>query len=177
LITGKGHNGKAKHDGECNYCKKYGHREVDCFKKKREQGKPAENANASSESKTEIILTVCEVCSLVDEDDKNIQSWVVDCGDSSHMVNSIDGATDVVHASTTVKIGASTCMEATKRGRYKGTFMQDNGSETVISMDVLYVPDLWIYLFRIIAVLSKGASLSNEKDVIKVTYEDKQLRV
>lgn len=172
----KGHNGKPKFDGECNYCKKYGHREVDCFKKKREQGKPAENANASFETKTEIVLTVCEVCSLVDEDDHKIQSWVGDSGASSHMVNSLDGVTDVVHASTTVKIGDSTCMEATKRGRYKGTVMQADGSETAISMDVLYVPDLWINLFSITAALSKGASLSNDKDVILVTYQDKQLK-
>jgi hypothetical protein len=79
-----------------------------------------------------------------------IEKWIVsrrkESGASSHMVNSHDSVTDVVHASKTVKIGDSTCMVATRLGRYNGRVMQVVGSETVIGMDVLYVPDLRINL-------------------------------
>ena len=41
-------NGKTKFDGNCNFCKKYGHMEKNCWDKQRDQkgkGKRAQNVN------------------------------------------------------------------------------------------------------------------------------------
>jgi hypothetical protein len=87
---------KKKKPGNCNYCKKPGHWERDCRKKKAEKAKDAEKDSEKDKSKTELSANIAAVV----EDDEpvlqlfmahepkftpNLVEWIVDSGASANM--------------------------------------------------------------------------------------------
>jgi hypothetical protein len=82
------------------------------------------------------------------------------------MTNSLDGIFDIEDIDIDVELGDGSYIKATKKGRYKGTVMNKDGTETTIDMPVKYVPSLKTNLFSIIGALKQGAVLSNEKETI-----------
>lgn len=170
---------KPRFNGNCRYCNKFGHKEQDCFTKKNNKSK-SESANVSNENKStksEVILTATEYClSVSNNNDNNDNIWVGDSGASSHMVNSLNGVSNIVDIDTQIKIGDSNFLSAPKKGHYSGTIIQVDGSTTTVKLDVIYVPSLYTNLFSITSALSKGAKLSNDNEVIILNIHNNKVK-
>ena len=77
------------------------------------------------------------------KDYKNSDIWIGDTGATSHMMHDLKGLLDVKESESNVQIGNGNKMKTTAMGKYRGTIVQEDGSElTVILEDVSYVPGL-----------------------------------
>ena len=181
----------------CDYCDKNGHTEVFCHKKKNDARK-AEKATAAAHSNNSgnqgngkgsskgpallLCLGKAEMEALLKTSQGNHHFnndvFIVDSGATSHMRFSLDGMCDLVDWRVEITVGNSEIMWSAKKGTYKGTVLQQDGSTMdVVLSDVLYVPKLWVNLFSLTRVLQNpNIKLSNVKDLIKLEIgTDKQM--
>jgi hypothetical protein len=149
----------AKEDRFCDYCKKKGHTEPFCNKKKKdEKDKKAKGKDEETES---------EMVMMVQEDQKGIKScqdvWIADSGASMHATNSTKGMYDVTPCEFYITIGDGTGIKATCMGKKKLVVLQpDEKTVTITLTQVYFIPGLHSNLFSITDALSKGARLMSE---------------
>jgi hypothetical protein len=153
-------------DGECFYCGKKGHRANECRKKARDEangsqnpqdGTGTERANTSTERNRETALCAQEVCSLAS--DRVPHLWIADSGASSHMINKLNGVTNIEDIDKEVIMGNGTVCRATKKGIYHGMVKQLDGTQTPVSFEVKYVPDIQTNLFSLTSAAENGAEV------------------
>jgi len=156
---------KAKSNRTCNYCGKYGHKETNCRNKKRDE----ESANVACEEYEVVFNCVEETgmkCVECDRENSNIfvaaNTWIAESGATCHMTNSDVDMTGVKIIDEFVKIGNGKEMRATKIGYVTRMVKQRDGISKKVTLEVKYVPDLWINLFSLTKPLENGSKLGND---------------
>ena len=87
--------------------------------------------------------------------------WLADSGSSYHFTNNDKGMMDVEAINEKVKIGNGKYMTATKKGILHTHVIQWTGRKIPVTMEVKYVPELYVNLFSIGASLKKGWQIKN----------------
>ena len=93
-------------------------------------------------------------------------TWIADSGASCHMTNSDEDMTDAKIIDEFVKIGNGKEMRATKIGYVTRMVKQRDGISKKVTLEVKYVPDLWIYLF---SETENGSKLGNDGIYITIS--------
>jgi len=162
----------AKSNRTCNYCGKYGHKESNCRNKKRDE----ESANIACEEYEVVFNCVEETgmkCVECDRENSNIfvaaNTWITDSGVSCHMTNSDKDMTDAKIIDEFVKIGNGKEMRATKIGYITRMVKQRDGITKKVTLEVKYVPDLWINLFSLTEPLENESKLGNDGIYITIS--------
>ena len=159
---------KGKQDDKsvvCFYCKKPGHMKSDCFKLKRKQEEKGSNKDTA-----DVVLISLASSNF------SAHTWVGDSGASGHYCNSLEGMFDITSIDEEIKVGNGKTMKATKIGKLKCKVVQEDGSSCEVTLtDVRFVPELWVNLFSIGKVLSKGFQLGNDGIKIHVSKNDFRL--
>ena len=164
-------------NGDCNYCGKHGHKEIDCRKKKSDQGngsyrgahtRRANDAHAIAESQgpthDAVIIrrgATARVLNSVLADQPG--DWCVDSGASFHMVNNLDLLTDVEELVRPIEIQTATQdgkLRATHRG--KTTVRLPEELDLLLPL-VFYVKQLNGNLLSVHALLEQGVKVVFDK--------------
>jgi hypothetical protein len=119
-------------------------------------------------------MCVREFCGFTCEVSDNM--WVGDSGASSHYVGTLKGVTNIRDADIDVEIGTGTCIKATKAGFFQGKVKQVDGSMSVLTLEVKYLPGLQNNLFSITTAIKNGALLKNEGNVIVLSKNNVDIR-
>ena len=97
---------------------------------------------------------------LVATADKKFErnTWIADSGSSGHMVNHLEGFTEIkTKSSLTVLTGRGKSMTIQKTGIWKGKIKTLEGKEmTVVLQDVDYVPELMCNLLSTLQMQKNG---------------------
>jgi hypothetical protein len=83
----------------------------------------------------------------------------LETGASSHIVNSLDGVTEIKDTDINMKFGNGDVFKLCKKGIFRGTVIQENGNKLQVALEVKYVPDLWCNLFSIGSAINNGWQL------------------
>jgi hypothetical protein len=98
-------------------------------------------------------------CCFIDikESDMSKYSFIADSGASCHSVKDTSLLTNFIPEGGKVKVGDSRLIPSYGYGTYKGIHTNQDGIKVKIALNkVLYVPNLWKYLFVITAATSLG---------------------
>ena len=132
----------------CTYCGKDNHTVDKCFKKEKDDKKAEKENAAVSMVTTEATASSAVVGQL--RTTLNHNSFIADSGASSHMRFSKEGMVNLEPYVVEVKVGNAETIYSTDKGKFKGTVVQRDGTQTEIELlDVLLVPKLWTNLFSI----------------------------
>jgi hypothetical protein len=136
---------KPSKDIKCNYCKKKGHKQVDCWKRKAEED--GKNTSAAKVGE-ELFMAVDSQPSLPPG------YWIIDSGASRHMTPERSILDDYAQLVTPLRIvmGDGSAMEALG----SGTVCFDKGKLT----QVLWVPDLRENLFSVKQSMKQGFNIT-----------------
>ena len=160
--NGKG-KGKSKDNITCWHCGKKGHYSNECKNKKKDK----KEDSTTDDDNADVVLMAKEnlKCEI---GEKNL--WIADSGATSHMVNSMQGLTNVKSVSERkVAIGDGTFMNIDKVGDWQGWIVKEDGSKVAIKIqDVVLVKGLKCNLFSITAMLNKGWKLQGDKNGVKI---------
>ncbi|TXG64879.1 hypothetical protein EZV62_011873 [Acer yangbiense] len=142
---------KGKPQFQCNYCKRWGHKENVCrLKPNQMQPQPAQQANFTDEQPEaeDHLFTMSQACCSVSKD-----VWYVDSGCTSHMVwdSSLFTSLDR-NDRTKIKLGNGEMVQATGKGTI---FVHTSKGPKLIS-DVLLIPELDQNLLSVAQLLKKG---------------------
>jgi len=86
-----------------------------------------------------------------------------------HITNDETSLYDVRNIREPVKIGDGNLVYATKVGKSRITYAKNSKEqEDFVLENVQYIPDLWVKLFSITAIMSKGCNISNEDKAIMI---------
>ena len=168
---------------ECFYCKKKGHRILNCHKlKQKEQaniGVDAPKANTkgtddksiSSEIGLGVLDYQVDELGLLKMDKVNKHIFIADSGASCHLTGSLEGMVDCLKIHENVTIGNGQAVKATMIGTKKGRVKMPDGSYKSIALyGCKYVPDLAPFnVFSITRALSGGCKLGNNGETITIT--------
>jgi gag-polypeptide of LTR copia-type/Zinc knuckle len=168
--------------GTCNYCKRTGHRESQCFDKLRDQRDAANTAIECCASSTTQVeeghssqnfgFTVMETCHAVSlfGSTSNKDLWIADTGASCHMTCNPAGMFNCVDINEDIKVGDGNYIKATKMGCKHVLVSQPGGViKSYVINDCKYVPKLWINLFSVTSALCRGWNLSNNGIIMSIT--------
>jgi hypothetical protein len=181
-----------KQDKFCTFCKKKGHTENYCWKKKKQNeqiktGKTNETVNAimvsnfsqirpGTEKSEKIMMITSNKLSIHSEDEyKNF--FIADSGASAHFVKSLEGVREIEEYSQPVDLpNGAGVMKITHAGYFHGTCIHQNGTKAYIKLRVMYIPGLTENIISINEALKNGWSLSNENEIICLKHEDSIMR-
>jgi hypothetical protein len=140
----------------CKYCKKAGHTEDRCFKKRRDNGTNNPYPGTIYTDKiiptANVALFCYETCLLTTngQENVNINTFIADSGASAHMVHSKSLLKNNQEESGEVKIGDRNEIKSLGKGTIHGYYTNKDGEVITITLNyVLLVPDIWVNLFSI----------------------------
>jgi hypothetical protein len=81
-------------------------------------------------------------------------------------VGSLEGVSNVRNIDIEVEVGTGIVIKATKAGTFRGKVKQADGTYSVLTLEVKYLPGLQNNLFSITTAIRNGASLSNDENII-----------
>jgi hypothetical protein len=160
------HNTTSKAKYYCNYCKKDGHTEDRCFKKKNDQ-----KSNSSEQ-------TLCIYESILSNHEEEIpmnpRTFIADTGATSHMVYSKKYLINTKKISLIVTAGNNEHMECTLKGDFQGLILDNQGIFVpIVLTDVLYVPDLKLNLLSITKCIAQpNVTLHGTKDYLSLKFQN-----
>lgn len=137
----------------CHYCKRKGHKAVDCFKKK----KDAQNANVASDVfyADEISnVSINETCNYAKS-----QKWCLDSGCTSHFCKDPKLFAKSYKADSSIKLANETTARATAKGDVNITVSNCKQSKEVTLANALYVPDFRTNLLSIAKIIDKNREI------------------
>jgi transposase InsO family protein len=143
---------KRRFNGKCHYCQKIGHKEVDCRKKKADEGR----GNRAQADASSLAFTAASTMAR--------SEWLVDSGASSHMTSVREKFVTMQNLKEPIRIiiADGTKIDAVAIGTVG--FTLKDGTAVTLS-DVLYIPEVEGSLISV----SKLA----EKDVVAEFVKDK----
>lgn len=154
-------------DGKCYNCDKFGHRAMDCRKKKRNDGK----ANQAQEEEKETTVALSALTSSTNADE-----WYLDSGATAHMCGTRDYFDNLSEtAARDIRTAGKETVKAIGTGTITLNIEIDGKLKTLKLLDVLYVPDLRGNLLSVSTITNKGfriefntssANILNEKGSI-----------
>ena len=164
-----------KFTGKCNHCGKIGHKMYQCWiknpslKPEKFKNPPSANycqqTNGNGNSNDAVVLMALEN----DNKNKNNKIWIADTGASSHIVNSLDGMTDLKKKDGGIQVGNGDMAKVHYIGTYHG-YITNNKEEKqkIVLTDVLVSFEIIENLFSLTKALKNGAGLINEGEVIGI---------
>ena len=146
----------------CFYCKKKGHRIAECFKlkKKQEKEKTKESANQTTDKESTQKKEKVLMASETTEDKESL--WVLDSGATMHMTNTAEGLFDTEEVESIVTIGDGSTLKVTKEGKKKLKIIQVDGTTSMVTMKMKFVPKLCYNLISMNRLMNLGFRLSSE---------------
>jgi hypothetical protein len=152
----------------CYNCNEKGHISTKCPKKQKgEQGMSAINEDSNNKKDDfEFSYTAKD-----NQDYDNQENyWIADSGATKHMINSLEGMSDLRDESSTIYIGDGRGLKSDIVGTFRGTVTQINGTKVNIRLDdVAYVPDLKVKLFSLTKSMENGSTLKGTGRVMTLT--------
>jgi len=142
--NGKSKETKAKFDGNCNFCNRYGHKEADCFKKKKDQSEKGSGKPNKSNKNLLMLLPFTPSLALWQMIGLLILDALITCFEKDKFENFHKYRKDAV------VIGDSSILEVKGIG---SVLIQGK-----ILENVLYVPKLTMNLLSVIQVARNGYS-------------------
>ena len=159
---GSTYSGPRKETRICHYCKKPGHLRKDCYQKKRDDARRAQQTPQLSA----IALTASAA-------DTSPHRWVLDTGASRHitpnssiLINARPTPEDI-----TITFGNGDSGTATQIG---GVLLRTSTAEFLIT-DVLYIPEATEYLISVKAATKHGLEFTFAADYCEITCSGKTL--
>ncbi|POM58679.1 Pol protein putative [Phytophthora palmivora] len=151
--------GKHRFGGKCFYCKKQGHKEFECRKKKSDE----ECGQVAQEQRLDFAFTATSAMS------KSV--WLVDSGASSHMTSVRDKFVSMKYLKTPVRINIA---DGTKIGAVAtGTVSLKLMDGTTVSLSyVLYIPEVEGSLISVSKLVEKSAVAQFSKAKCVFRYGD-----
>lgn len=172
-------------DGKCFYCDKFGHRAVDCRKKKNGGKANGGKANqAQEEEGSEATVALSALTSSTNSDE-----WYLDSGATAHMCSVRDYFDSVSESPThDIRTAGKETVKAIGTGTITLNIEIDGKLKTLKLLNVLYVPDLRGNLLSVSAIANRGykiefdtnsANILNEKGsvVLKALKRDRMYAV
>ena len=155
-----------KRGDECFYCGKKGHKQAQCYKRKRDlqatAGKPGTSGTALAAMRNE------------KSSGAGVMEWILDSGATHHMTNSREAFVSYKKALTTIRIGDGRELAVVGEGSVEMYTRVDGRDEKIILEDALHVPELTTNLLSATRMIEHGASVSLRKDksVVSKTGRD-----
>ena len=148
---------------ECNYCKKKGHLEENCFKKE-QNIKSSNNTNSinnSLESNKE--KSILSTTKSISNSNNKVIDFILDSGATIHTCYIKELFTSIKPTNTSIKWGnTNNTILAEGIGEIALNFTSTNSE--VILTNVLYVPELGVNLMSLSLITNKDYKLSFNKD-------------
>jgi hypothetical protein len=116
----------------CNYCKKPGHVNSDCFKFMK-KNQVEENRNGTSDvagTVTDIVLSSVESEKEVDH-----EIWIGDSGASCHYCNEDEGLYKYKTISEEITVGNGNVVIAKKVGKLRWGILQKSGEKHIVTLE------------------------------------------
>jgi hypothetical protein len=140
--------------GSCHYCKKQGHKRVNCFKEKRDKLNNGESERSNA------------AWSFVANSDSGfLDGWVLDSGASRHLTGKRDLMHDIKSCEAKYVVIAD---GSKKRSIEKGKVLIKHGLKEILIDEVYYVPGLKANLVSVDKLVQKGHKVSFGKFGAKV---------
>lgn len=133
---------------KCNYCRKLGHKAVNCYAKKNAE----QNVSHASET------------ALLANKKNGSNGWCLDNGCTSHLCGNEELFTDTKNVSSGLKLANSTTTKVKAMGDVKITATVDKGDRNIRLMDTLYVPDLRTNLLSVAKIVDNQHQVLFTKD-------------
>jgi hypothetical protein len=186
-----------KQDKCCVFCKKKGHTDKFCWKKKKFENEQNSTGNkndtvnavkvsnflqkdnrtdvqgqrtsfANQTSEKIMMLTCKDTMGYTNIDYKDL--FLADSGALHHFVTSLDVMTDVEEVKQTVTLPNSYGnMQVTHIGTFHGTCIHMDGTKMDIQLRVKYIPGLSENIISITKAICNGWTISNNKDIISLS--------
>ena len=173
--------------GNCNYCKKAGHWEKECWKKKADKAK-TENKDEEKSNKLKTELSA-KVAAIVSEEDElalrlfvackqkwktNSVKWIVNSGASASMSchQSWLRTFRTLDPMQRVMIGDGCMIKATGIGSIELEVEVGGGKvHRIILQEVYYVPDLDSNLLSVPQLMNKGFEVTFSQSLCTITHD------
>jgi len=140
------------------------------------QGEEQESDDEVAFTTSEELAMTAESTATEPTDVYSAHTWVADSGASCHMINNDSDLYDVRPIDNVITIGSGKQLKATKVGKVKRMVRQKDGTLFPVTLEVKYVPGLWINLFSLTKAMQLGSQLSNEGLVICISRKGKTIR-
>lgn len=136
----------------CNYCRKLGHKAINCYARK--------NAELGTEQK----VSHATETALISDNKHEIGGWCLDSGCTSHLCGDKELLIDTKNISSGLKLanGATTKVEAI--GDIKITASVNRENKDIRLVDALYVPDLRTNLLSVARIVDRGYEVTFKKN-------------
>jgi gag-polypeptide of LTR copia-type/Integrase core domain/GAG-pre-integrase domain len=178
-----------KFEGNCRFCNKYGHKEIDCRTKKRGNSNHQRGHNQSyanygnhSDEKNEgtssylFLATATATAYIASEEDK--YKWIIDSGASNHMTPHREMFTTYECFNGNdleIKLGDHSKIYAKGKGTIEMELNVNDKQITGTISNVLHVPELRTNLFSIDKALSRNLTIEWAPN--KATFLHKKLPI
>jgi hypothetical protein len=123
----------------CTYCKKTGHTEKNCFKKRNDQNNYDDHAH--------VVLFLTEHSLFTKNIPTNFSpnTFIADSGATCHMRGSLEGMFNLRPHVKDIMVGNNEVMTSVSIGQYKGLALKADGTTMDLTLkDVLYIPKLMV---------------------------------
>ena len=157
----------AKTKAKCYMCKRPGHFQRDCPKKKAESGSDVQQAQVATTVNKEVafVATPDKVGA------KKSRDWIIDSGASRHMTWDRGHLEDyrTLDNPELVRLGDNHVVEGEGIGNVRvRVVLEDGRVENSMLCDVLYIKELAVNLLSVSATTNKGYGVSFDKDTCRI---------
>jgi len=160
-------------EGTCNYCKKKGHKEIECRKKKKDKGKntPSVSATIVDTSSNAIVASFYGT--------SESKAWMLDSGCTKHMTPHRNEFTTYQSISPMpILLGDfNQSINYVGVGTVIGLTTVNGKAQKIELKNVLHAPDLPCRYFSVTTVLSKGFHVIFAAKDARITHGDQTLGV
>jgi hypothetical protein len=162
----------------CSYCNKSGHKDNECYKKKRSNKKQFKAANIVEESSlNSTIIQVNNTEGTKESSTSNKIIWVLDSGASHHICSREDLFSNLeLIDNTYIKWGnTNTLLKAKAKGNVAIIFASTK--TPVVLKDVLLVPEMQVNLLSVCQAINRGAEFKFTKKECRAYKNNKILAI
>ncbi|GAB1865899.1 Retrovirus-related pol polyprotein from transposon tnt 1-94 [Camponotus japonicus] len=136
---------------KCNYCQKKGHKESECFAKKRDKGnKSSKDQNANHVDESFFINSP--------EAENEQQDWCIDSGCTSHLCKDRDSFSNYENMDRRIQLASTAKASVVAKGDAKLTVQYGENCKSISLRDALYVPELRTNLMSVARIVDKDHS-------------------
>lgn len=143
---------------KCNFCRKQGHKESECYSKKKKQDEA--KAEAKAEVKAEAKANCTELSFFVNKDScskimPESQDWCLDNGCTSPLCNNRDSFLRFQNTDSKIKLANASTAEVKARGDVGLKVCHEKINKSINLENTLYVPELRTNLMSVAKIVDK----------------------
>lgn len=139
---------------KCNYCKRFGHKAVDCYAKKNSDQKAGHAAETA----------------LLANNKNKLKGWCLDSGCTSHLCSDKELFVNTTNTSSGLKLANNDVAKVQAVGDVRITASVNKDNNKIRLKDALYVPDLRTNLLSVAKIVDNGHKVLFTKD--RATVQD-----